>query len=461
MPASKFSVRLTAAVLMFAAAVSVDRPAHALDPADARHLLARTGFGIADADAIAGLNGLDRRAAVDKLLASVRSEPVTAPPTWSGDHVPTEAERKSWTPEDKRAFNKRNRERLRELRQWWVREMLATPSPLTEQMVLFWHNHFTSSFEAVKWVPYLYAQNARFRRHSLGDFKVLLSEMITDPAMLFYLDGRRNLAKKPNENFARELLELFTLGEGNGYSEADVAAAARALTGWTVDPLTSQAKLLAKHHDDGEKTFLGRRGRLGADDIVAIILDQPATARHIATKFHAAFIGGTPNAKTMADATEAFRRSGYQLHPLLRTLLLSDAFWSPKNRGTLVKSPVDLVVGSARFAGYRDDTKTLVGRMNAMGQQLFRPPNVKGWPGGTQWITSTTLVARNGFTQFLTKALRRRGEAMLADPNMDMPGATPAVVMLATAPVRPVPADQAWSMTTLAALLIDPVFQMK
>lgn len=461
MPATNFSVHLIAAALVFTAAVSFDRPARALDLADARHLLARTGFGIANAEAIAGLKDLDRRAAVDKLLASVRSDPVTAPPAWSGDHVPSKAERKSWTPEDKRAFSKRNRERLRELQQWWVREMLATPSPLTEQLVLFWHNHFTSSFEAVKWVPYLYAQNARFRRHALGDFKVLLSEIVTDPAMLFYLDGRRNLAKKPNENFARELLELFTLGEGNGYSEADVAAAARALTGWTVDPLTSEARLSVKHHDDGEKTFLGRRGRLGADDIVAIILEQPATARHIAAKLYAAFIGGTPDTKTLAAAAEAFRRSGYQLRPLLRTLLLSDAFWSPENRGTLVKSPVDLVVGSARFAGYHDDTKKLVGRMNAMGQQLFRPPNVKGWPGGTHWITSTTLVARNGFAEFLTKALRRRGEAKMAASNMDLPGASPAMVMLATAPVRPVPADQTWSMVTLAALLADPVFQMK
>ena len=193
-------------------------PAVALPIAEARHLLARTGFGLSRPDEIMALADMSRDQAVDHLLRGLRSTPVTEPPGWVGNAMPAGKVREAWSKARKKAFNKTNRERWRLLQQWWAGEMLATPSPLTERLVLFWHNHFTTSFDGVKWIPYLYAQNDVFRRHAAGSFRDLLMAMVADPAMLFYLDGRRNRAKKPNENFARELLELFTMGEGKGYT---------------------------------------------------------------------------------------------------------------------------------------------------------------------------------------------------------------------------------------------------
>jgi len=452
----------------------IARPAPALSFGEARHLLARTGFGLPAPAEISEIKGYDRATAVDHLLDTVRHGPLVSPPAWIEEHAPPAKQRKTWTHQAKQAFNKRNRERWRELQHWWTREMLETPSPLTERLVLFWHNHFTSSFDAVKWVPYLYAQNAQFRRHGMGDFKTLLRAMVTDPAMLFFLDGRRNRSKSPNENFARELLELFTLGEGRGYTERDIQEAARALSGWSVKPETSKPVLWPKHHDAGEKTIFGQRGYFGADDVVSIILRQPAVARHLAERFHAAFIGGQADAVTINAAAAAFRQSGYRIRTLIRSLLLSDAFWALENRGTMIKSPVDLVVGLGRLSGWQGEMKLLVNRMSGMGQKLLRPPNVKGWPGGLAWITSVSLTARGGFVYSMTKVLGRSGgsggnmmanamgngmQAIMAGPKR-APAETAAIV-LAVPPVRPVALDKLSPAAHLTALFRDPAFQMK
>lgn len=464
-----------AALLAMIPVIAGGQPVAALEPAEARHLLARTGFGLPSPRALDALAPLSRGEAVDTLLSGIRTAPRTQPPEWTGHHMPSPKTRKAWSKAEKQSFNKTNRQRLQDLQQWWIGEMLATPSPFTERLVLFWHNHFTSSFDAVKWTPYLYQQNARFRRHGAGDFKVLLREMVTDPAMLFYLDGRRNRAKKPNENFSRELLELFTMGEGQGYTERDIQEAARALSGWSVDFATSRAVFKARHHDKGEKAFLGRTGPWTADDIVAILLAHPRVAGHVAERLHRALIGGQPRATTLDAAAAAFRRADYQIKPLLRVLLTSPDFWSPANRGTLIKSPVDLVVGLARLASWQGETKILANRMRGMGQQLFRPPNVKGWPGGSMWITATSLTARNGFTYAMAKVLGRGetnssgmgmmakavgdGAAIMAGPRRSQQEVETA--LLAVPPIRTLPVGSLSPAAHLRAVLRDPAFQMK
>ena len=450
----------------------------ALPLAEARHLLSRTGFGLARSYEIMALAHMSRDQAVDNLLRSLISTPTTQPPAWVGDPMPHWNVRKNWSRAQKSAFNKTNRERWKLLQKWWAEEMLATSSPLTERLVLFWHNHFTSSFDRVKWVPYLYTQNALFRRHAAGSFRDLLNAIVMDPAMLFYLDGRRNRAQKPNENFARELLELFTMGEGHGYTERDIREVARALSGWSVDTTTAKAVFRARNHDWGEKEFLGQRGDFGVLEVVNVILDHNRPARYLAEKFYDAFIGGMRHTPTVNAAAKAFQQSDYSISALLRTLLNSPTFWDLKTRGNQIKSPVDMVMGLARFTNWQGKTKILVNRMNAMGQRLFRPPNVEGWPGGAAWISTSSLAARNSFVFAITRhwaaaarsgmsgmnsitAAAKAGEmSTLMKMAHQMPAETASIV-LAIPPVRNILYEKLSPAAYLTALFRDPAFQMK
>jgi len=391
------------------------RAASTLDFDGARHLLARTTFGGTPGE-IEVVEGQDHAAAVDRLLAGIRRTAVTPAPEWIGEG-PTELREKQRAADAERAEARRKPgvdgkpllvtrpidEQGRELRNWWIEEMLATDQPLTERLVLFWHNHFTSSLQKVRFPPALFRQNALFRREAAGNFATLLREVARDPAMLIYLDGMRSVARKPNENFARELLELFTLGEGH-YREADIKEAARAFTGWTVDRQTGAFATRPGQHDDGEKTFLGQTGRLGGDDIVTILLRQPRTAETVVEKMWKEFVSPMPDPAEVSRLAAAFRRD-YEIKPLLRALLTSDAFRDPSSRGTLVKSPVDLIVGTVHLLGLPVPEKTQLARMmQGLGQSLFDPPNVKGWPGGDAWISTYTLLLRQQFLRRIVEA---------------------------------------------------------
>jgi uncharacterized protein (DUF1800 family) len=291
----------------------------------------------------------------------------------------------------------------RELRNWWVDEMLATDQPLTERMVLFWHNHFTSSFLKVRYPAALFKQNALFRREAFGNFATLLKDVARDPAMLIYLDGMRSVARQPNENFARELLELFTLGEGH-YAEADIKAAARAFTGWTVDRETGLFHSRDQEHDDGEKTFLGQTGRFGGDQIIDILLRHPRTAETIVEKLWREFVSLRPDPAEVKRLAASFR-NGYEIKPLMRSILLSAQFRDPANRGALIKSPVELIVGTVHMLGLPVPEKTqLVRMMQGLGQMPFDPPNVKGWPGGESWVSTYTLLLRQQFLRRMVEA---------------------------------------------------------
>jgi len=311
--------------------------------------------------------------------------------------------------------------------------------------------------------------------------------------MVIYLDNVSNRKGEPNENFAREVMELFTLGEGH-YSEQDVREAARAFTGWSLDRHHGEFRFRPRLHDYGEKTVLGHRGDFDGDDVLDILLDQPATAEFITAKLWREFISPTPDPRAAKRLAAVFRASHYEIKPLLRAMLTSDAFYAPQNRAVLVKSPVDLIVGTLRLLDmHPDDLRpaAFVGRN--LGQDVIAPPNVKGWPGGETWINSQTLLARR---QVITRLLRAQEMPMPAamqpvagrEPNIDMrPRAMrmqqdyrfdadrwfaqfPATrtvrdpdlirLVLASVPQTPPPSganDRAY----LRDLLLDPVYQLK
>jgi uncharacterized protein (DUF1800 family) len=409
------------------------RPGHAaatMDFDEARHLLSRITFGATPAE-IRALEAQDYAATVDRLLANVRRDAITSPPGWLNEG-PAELQQRVQAARAEAAEARKKagvdgkplqperplQEQGRELRNWWIEEMLVTDQPLTERMVLFWHNHFTSSLMKVRFPPALFRQNALFRREALGNFATLLKEVARDPAMLIYLDGMRSVARQPNENFARELLELFTLGEGH-YSEADIKAAARAFTGWTVDRQTGHFKTRDNEHDGGEKTFLGQTGRFGGDAIIAILLKHPRTAETIVEKLWREFVSLKPDPAEVKKLAAGFR-ANYEIKPLMRAILLSAQFRDPANRGGLIKSPVELVVGTVHLLGLPVPEKTqLVRMMQGLGQMPFDPPNVKGWAGGESWITTYTLLLRQQFLRRIVEAttVASMEGAMMSSPR--------------------------------------------
>jgi uncharacterized protein (DUF1800 family) len=378
---------------------------------EARHLLSRTALGATPAEILA-TQTLDYATAVDRLLSKIRPQAATPAPEWVTEgpsflrqQARAEADKKAVEAKPVQAVvQKRVQEQARELRAWWVEELVSTDQPLVERMTLFWHNHFTSSILKVRFVPSMYWQNVLFRSEAFGNFATLLRAVARDPAMLIYLDGVQSVARQPNENFARELLELFTLGEGH-YSEADIKNAARAFTGWSIDRETGHFQNHAQLHDDGEKTFLGKTGRFAGDDIVEILLRQPRTAETIVKKLWREFVSFSPDSTEVARLAAIFRSGNYEMKPLLRALLLSPAFRDPANRAALIKSPVELIVGAVRMLGLPVQEKTqLVRMMGALGQIPFNPPNVKGWPGGESWITTNTLLLRQQFMRRIIEA---------------------------------------------------------
>jgi uncharacterized protein (DUF1800 family) len=471
-----------------------------LDGDDARFFLTRVGFAPDNAEVVQYV-GLTREQAVDKVLAAAHTEASTPLPAWVLEPVPTRDERKVWTQDQRQAEQRMRGQRYEELRAWWVREMLTTPSPLTERMTLFWHNHFTSGQDKVGYPQLMGQQNMLFRRDALGNFGELLHDVAKDPAMLQYLDGAGSRKGKPNENFAREVMELFTLGEGH-YSQQDVSEAARAYTGWTLDPDTQGYVWRANLHDDGVKTVLGQGGPFDGDQVLDILLARPETATFVTTKLWREFLSDTPDPAQVAPIAARFRASHYDIKVALRGIFLSDAFWDDSNRGMLVKSPAEFVVGTLREfdIGY-DNTASFAGEIRTLGENLFYPPNVKGWPGGQTWINSSTLLARKQFVEQLFRATEAaaahhaqngmsqnpKGAAMVRramarvgqggvrfdiDTWLAQYNTTPSAkaglsaelqLQHAVLPLAPVDAIETDSTASayLEALLMDPAFQLK
>ena len=252
----------------------------------------------------------------------------------------------------------------------------------------------------------MYGQNLLLRKYAFGNFRDLLHAITEDPAMILYLDNQSNRKGKPNENFARELLELFTLGEGN-YTEQDIREAARAFTGYQINRKTGEFYINFRQHDFDVKSFMNRKGKFIGEDIVDIILDKPQVARYVSEIIARQFIN-SPRKKFLLEIADYFFNANYEILPLVRYILRSEEFWSPNNRGSMIKSPVELIVGTLRTLGFQpNEFKPLVQGSRKMGQDLFDPPNVKGWTGGKQWVTTNTFLARKSILLKFLKHARK------------------------------------------------------
>ncbi len=419
--------------------VSSYRPAGALDLAsaltpyrgpwtlrEAAHLLRRAGFGGSPAD-VARLAGGSMNAAVDGLVHFPDTSALPAAPAEIVDDSPRalvqalQAARQSGMPLDdaqlmalRRQVGQAHRTDIIAMQTWFLNRMIASPAPLQEKMTLLWHGHFTSAYQ--KGIPAvaLVDQNNLFRRYALGNVRELTLAVSKDPAMLRYLDNAQNVKAHPNENYARELMELFTLGIGN-YTEADVRESARAFTGWTIDPNTWTFVDAPRRHDDGPKTFLGKTGNFDGHDIVEIIFAQPAAARWFAQKLLNFFVYNDPEPGLIDGVAALIRKNDFNLQPVVSTLLRSNVFYSPRAYRALVKSPVEFIVGSYQLVGQRTAAPIALAALQRMGQVLFFPPNVKGWDGGASWLNSQAMLTR---ANFVTALLAKMDGAAWLTPAM-------------------------------------------
>ena len=367
----------------------------------AAHLLNRAGFG-GTPEEIQKLADLGPDKAVAFLLDYESISDPTPNPDWARPN-PEEIAKyraavRSGTPEEKKAAQREQqqlfRRRMMDLREWWLERMAHGPRPFQEKMVLFWHGHFATSVEKVKNPYYMWRQNELFRRLATENWQHLLTEAGKDPAMLIWLDQAQSKKDHPNENFAREVMELFALGEGH-YTEKDITEGARALTGWSLNPATQKFMYRPRIHDDGQKTFLGRTGNFDGDDVISIIVAQPQAAVFITAKLWNYFAGQMPSPELNRALAEVLRAHGNNFKPMLRVMFRSEEFYGDDIIRNQVKSPVQWLVGSVRMLEC-DLPPAIIswGMLRQLGQDLFAPPNVKGWDGGVTWITTNTLLTR-------------------------------------------------------------------
>jgi uncharacterized protein (DUF1800 family) len=377
----------------------------------AAHLLNRAGFG-GPPSQIEKLADLSQEGAISSLLDYENIYDPTVNPDWAhpnpGELTQLRAALKAAaTPEEKRkiqqAANKERQIQFLELRGWWLQRMARGPRPFQERMVLFWHGHFATSAEKVQNPYYMWRQNELFRRLATSNWELLLNEVGKDPAMLVWLDQAQSRKEHPNENFAREVMELFALGEGH-YTEHDVTEGARALTGWSLDQENERFIYRPRIHDDGQKTYLGRTGDLDGDDVIATIVEQPQSAKFITAKLWNYFAGQMPDEALNEALAGSLRANENNFKPFLRTMFHSEEFYSDDIVRNQVKSPVQWLIGSVRMLEC-DLPPTLVswGMLRQLGQDIFAPPNVKGWDGGITWITTNTLLTRYNDAQSLVQ----------------------------------------------------------
>jgi uncharacterized protein (DUF1800 family) len=295
------------------------------------------------------------------------------------------------------------------LQAWWLQRMVQTTRPLEEKMTLFWHGLLTSGLDK-SGTTQMYTQNQLFRKMALANFDDLLKAVSKDPAMMVYLDTENNRKGKPNENYARELMELFTTGIGH-YTEDDVRESARAFTGWTLKGAAQQryttvSALNPKYFDSGQKTFMGKTGNFTGDDIVEMLVPLRATAERLSTRLFSFFAYSNPEPEIVRHLADTFQQSHYNVGAVVREIFSLDAFYSPEAYRALIKSPAELAAQTLRATG--SDAKTYgatVAATAAMGQMLFYPPNVAGWPAGTSWINSSTLLTRVNFVNAATQRM--------------------------------------------------------
>lgn len=384
----------------------------------AAHLLRRAGFGGTSAE-IGRVAAMPMNAAVDGLIDFPDTGALPKPPeifdprqvirqklgselavALAGSGTDRDMLRRELGKE----IRKGERQSVIALQRWWIERMIATPAPLQEKMALYFHGHFTTATIQKGVTPQMtFDQNQLFRDNALGNLRELTWNVSIDPAMLIYLDNARNEAQHPNENYARELMELFTLGVDH-YTEEDVRQASRAWTGWIVVRRTGEARFAAARHDEGSKTFLGRTGNLNGRDVVEQIYRQPACADFWANSLLNYFVYNDPEPQLVGAVASLIRKNDYNLKPVMSTLLRSNVFYSSRAYRALVKSPVEFVTGTYKALGLQQIDLRAQRALVQMGQILFYPPNVAGWPGGANWLTSQTLIARANFVAALVNS---------------------------------------------------------
>ncbi len=308
---------------------------------------------------------------------------------------------KKMSPEERKRAIKEDRALVRTLNAEWVTRMAsAEESALLEKMCLFWHGHFACVSKSAKLAS---KQLITIRTHALGNFRAFVQAMAKDVSMIRFLNNQQNKKSQPNENFARELMELFTIGRGH-YTERDIKEAARAFTGWSSD-LKGDFKFRRRQHDFENKSFMGKEGAFNGDDIINIILDRKETAVFISRKIYRFFVNETLDEKRVSAMADRFYQSDYDIADLIRYIFLSDWFYERKNVGTQIKSPVVLLAGLMRSLEVQfEDTFPVLFVEKALGQTLFIPPNVAGWPGGKNWIDNSTLMLRLNLVAYLFNA---------------------------------------------------------
>lgn len=367
-----------------------------MEKAHIHHLYQRAGFGIGP-EKLSSLLQLDRSKLVETLFdASHTMVPLTIPTPEIDAHLATRPmDRKS---KRFKELVKKSRKKHVVYNRAWVNRMATTEEQLRERMTLFWANHFVMRSRNIVFSQQF---NNTLRTHALGNFKDFAVAIAQQPGMLDYLNNQQNKKGAPNENFARELMELFTLGVGN-YSETDIKEAARAFTGWRHDPL-GNFRIAKKHHDLGEKSFLGSTGNFSGEDIIQLILDQPACAHFIATKVYCHFVNDIANEEHVAAIAKVFSKD-YDISTMMRFIFNSDWFYAAENIGSKIKSPVDLLVGLMRvvpFSWEKPQQLKYIERL--LGQVLLEPPNVAGWPEGRSWIDANTMMVRLKLPSVLLK----------------------------------------------------------
>ncbi len=413
------------------------------DRAKAAHLLNRAGFGGAPAhiDSLAA-SGM---AATVRYLVDGPARPTAAvAPAWAKPRnlllvreqvqqammsVPagaSEADIKKARQMVVKDERREQYEHFSDLIGWWLERMRESQDPLEEKMTLFWHGHFATSAVKVKDAFLMWQQNQTFREHARGNFGVLVKAITRDPAMIDWLDLRESRAAHPNENFAREVMELFTLGEGN-YTEKDVTEGARAFTGYRIAPADQSFRFDTRDHDNTTKQFLGRSDVRDGDQAIDAILAQPACARYLARKLWTFFAFENPSAALVETLANTMRASRYEMRPVLHQLFTSAEFYSPDSMRTQIKSPVQWMVQTARELEITlPGPGPLQAALRQMGQVPFNPPSVKGWDGGKAWISTSTLLTRYNLAgALLGTAPLHPGAPVLDEEGAEIPETAP------------------------------------
>lgn len=354
-----------------------------------QHLAWRAGFG-ETLPVISDWEKRRRKEIVNKVLIGPKHAELESVDVINATDLPDYKRTKDMTEEQRKAVREMNTQGIKDLNVAWMNMMQKSEHPLREKMSLFWHGHFACRTQNVLFNQQLIGV---IRENALGNFGDLLTAVSKSPAMLQFLNNQQNRKQHPNENFAREVMELFTMGRGH-YAETDIKEAARAFTGWGFDE-SGQFVFREKQHDDGVKSIFGKSGRYNGDDVLKLLLEQKQTATFITTKIFRYFVDDTPDEARIQTLSEKFYDSGYDIKTLMREIFMADWFYDSKYIGNRIKSPVELLVGIRRtipMAFEQEEVMLVFQRI--LGQVLFYPPNVAGWPGGRNWIDSSSLMFR-------------------------------------------------------------------